>query len=161
MSSPLLSMPQRDPVLFAGIAATIILASAFGFQLAGYHPCEMCWWQRYPYMAIMAVALIATAMPALPRKPVLLLLALLFLVDAGLAGFHVGVEQRWWEGITTCSAMVSVTDSVNDALAAIMDAPLIRCDEIAWSLFGISMAGYNFILATAMTVFCLRRFKNS
>jgi len=161
MSSPLLSMPQRDPVLFAGIAATIILAGAFGFQLAGYHPCEMCWWQRYPYMAIMAVALIATAAPAIPRKPILLLLALLFLVDAGLAGFHVGVEQRWWEGITTCSGMVSVTDSVNDALAAIMDAPLIRCDEIAWSLFGISMAGYNFILATAMTVFCLRRFKNS
>jgi len=161
MSSPLLSMPQRDPVLFAGIAATVILAGAFGFQLAGYHPCEMCWWQRYPYMAIMAVALIASAVPTLPRKPILLLLALLFLVDAGLAGFHVGVEQRWWEGITTCSGMVSVTDSVNDALAAIMDAPLIRCDEIAWSLFGISMAGYNFLLATAMTVFCLRRYKNS
>ena len=154
-------MPQRDPVLFAGIAATVILAGAFGFQLAGYHPCEMCWWQRYPYMAIMAVALIASAVPTLPRKPILLLLALLFLVDAGLAGFHVGVEQRWWEGITTCSGMVSVTDSVNDALAAIMDAPLIRCDEIAWSLFGISMAGYNFLLATAMTVFCLRRYKNS
>ncbi len=161
MSSPLLSLPKRDPVLFAGIAATVILASAFGFQLAGYHPCEMCWWQRYPYMAIMAVALIATAMPSIPRKPTLLLLALLFAVDAGLAGYHAGVEQRWWEGITTCSSFVEVTDNVNDALDAIMNAPLIRCDEIAWSLFGISMAGYNFLLATAMTVFCLRRFKNS
>ncbi len=161
MSSPLLSIPQRDPVLFAGVAATVILASAFGFQLAGYPPCEMCWWQRYPYMVIMAVALIATAAPTIPRKPTLLLLALLFAVDAGLAGFHAGVEQRWWEGVTTCSGLVGVTDSVNDALAAIMDAPLIRCDEIAWSLFGISMAGYNFLLATAMTVFCLRRFKNS
>lgn len=161
MSSPLLSLPQRDPVLFAGIAATVILASAFGFQLAGYHPCEMCWWQRYPYMAIMAIALIAKAMPAIPRKPVLLLLALLFVLDAGLAGFHVGVEQRWWEGVTTCSGMVSVTDNVNAALAAIMDAPLIRCDEIAWSLFGISMAGYNFILALAMAAFCLRRYRNN
>ncbi len=157
MSSPLLSLPQRDPILFSGIAATLILAAAFGFQLAGYHPCEMCWWQRYPYMAIMAVALVATAVPSIPRKPTLLLLALLFAVDAGLAGFHAGVEQRWWEGITTCSGFVGVTDSVNDALDAIMNAPLIRCDEIAWSLFGISMAGYNFVLATAMTVFCLRR----
>ena len=161
MSSSLLSLPERDPILFAGIAATLILASAFAFQLAGYHPCEMCWWQRYPYMAIMAIALVAKAAPTLPRKPILLLLALLFAVDAGLAFFHAGVEQRGWEGITTCSGMVSVTDNVNDALAAIMDAPLIRCDEIAWSLFGISMAGYNFILASALTLFCLRRAKSS
>lgn len=161
MSSSLTALPTRDPVLFAGIAATLILASAFGFQLAGYHPCEMCWWQRYPYMAIMAIALIAKAMPGVPRKPVLLVMALLFAVDAGIAGFHVGVEQRWWEGITTCSSLVGVTDSVNDALDAIMNAPLIRCDEIAWSLFGISMAGYNFLLATALTVFCLNRYKNN
>ena len=31
-----------------------------------------------------------------------------------------------------------------------MAAPLVRCDEVAWSLFGISMAGYNFMLSVAM-----------
>lgn len=75
--------------------------------------------------------------------------------------FHVGVEQRWWEGISTCSSAVGITDTVNDALDAIMNAPLIRCDEIAWSLFGVSMAGYNFILATALTVFCVRKAQKS
>lgn len=161
MSSSLLTIPERDPILFAGIAATLILAAAFAFQLAGYHPCEMCWWQRYPYMAIIAIAVIANALPTLPRKPILLLLALLFAVDAGLAGFHAGVEQGWWEGITTCTASIDPNASLEDALKALDNAPLIRCDEIAWSLFGVSMAGYNFILATAMTLFCLRRYRNS
>ncbi len=157
MATSILSLPHRNPALFAGLAATLVLATAFGFQLAGYHPCEMCWWQRYPYMAVMALSLVGTALPAIPRKPLLLMLSLTFAVGAGLAMFHVGVEQRWWEGVTTCSSLVGVTDDVNAALDAIMNAPLIRCDEIAWSLFGISMAGYNFLIATALTLFCLQK----
>ncbi|SDD81217.1 MULTISPECIES: disulfide bond formation protein B [Kordiimonas] len=161
MSETLTSFPNREPVLFAGIMATLLLGSAFAFQLAGYPPCELCWWQRYPYMAVMAVSLIATGMKSLPRKWVLVLLALLFATDAGIAAFHFGVEQRWWEGLATCSSYVDVTDSVDDALKAIMDAPLIRCDEIAWSLFGISMAGYNFLIALGMTAFCALKAKDA
>jgi len=150
---------DEQPVLFAGLMAATLLGSAFAFQLAGYPPCELCWWQRYPYMAIMAVTIIATAVKTLPSKIILLLLGLLFLTDAGIAAFHVGVEQRWWEGLDTCSGFVDITDNVNEALAAIMDAPLIRCDEIAWSLFGISMAGYNMIIAAGMAAFCFAKSK--
>lgn len=157
MNNSIFSLPHRNPVLFAGFAATVILAAAFGFQLAGYHPCEMCWWQRYPHMAAMAVALVSMAIPKIPQRLLLLLLALVFAVSAGLAAFHVGVEQRWWEGVTSCSSFVGVTDNVNAALDAIMNAPLVRCDEIAWSLFGISMAGYNFILSVALALFCLQK----
>lgn len=161
MTASLTSLPKKDPVLFAGLAAAIILGTAFAFQLAGYPPCDLCWWQRYPYMAIMGVALVGTAIRAVPRLWLLLLLALLFATDAGIAAFHFGVEQRWWEGLSTCSSYVDVTDSIDDALKAIMDAPLIRCDEIAWSLFGISMAGYNFLIATIMAIFCGLRAKSA
>ncbi len=157
MINSILTLPNRNPVLFAGAAAALILASAFGFQFAGYPPCDMCWWQRYPYMIAMGITLVALVVKQVPQKYVLLLLALVFAVDAGIAMFHVGVEQRWWEGISTCSSFVGVTDNVNDALDAIMNAPLIRCDEIAWSLFGVSMAGYNFILASALTIFCVQK----
>ncbi len=150
-----------QPILFAGVMATAILGSAFAFQLAGYPPCELCWWQRYPYMAIMALSLVATAIKSLPQKWVLLLLTALFLTDAIIAGFHAGVEQRWWEGLQSCSGFVDYSDNINDALEAIMDAPLIKCDEIAWSLFGISMAGYNTLIAAGMTAFCFKKFKNA
>lgn len=151
------NLPNKDPILFAGLVAALLLGGAFLFQLAGYPPCELCWWQRYPYIAAMAVALAGKAISLLPARLVLLVLALLFMTDAGIAAFHVGVEQRWWEGLSTCSGYVNLTDNIDDALKAIMDAPIIRCDEIAWSLFGISMAGYNFLVATGMSLFLLSR----
>ncbi|WP_262692004.1 disulfide bond formation protein B [Kordiimonas aestuarii] len=148
-----LSLPSRDPVLFAGLVAAVLLASAFAFQLAGYPPCELCWWQRYPYIAAVAVALLSKLVKALPAQLVLAMLALLFATDAGIAAFHVGVEQLWWEGLASCSAYVDMSGDMDAALDAIMKAPIVRCDEIAWSLFGISMAGYNFLIALGMTLF--------
>lgn len=153
MARKMLSLPDRDPVLFASLVAAAMLAGAFAFQFAGYPPCEMCWWQRYPYFAVVALGLAAKAVRALPTRLVLAVMALLFALDASLALFHVGVEQKWWEGITSCAASVDLSGDMDAALDAIMNAPIVRCDEIAWSLFGISMAGYNFIIATAMTVF--------
>ena len=148
-----------DPVLFAGLVAALVLGTAFTFQVFGYPPCELCWWQRYPYMAIMGVSIVGTAVRALPRRALLVILALLFLTDAGIAGFHAGVEQRWWEGLSTCSGYVDITDNIDDALQSIMNAPLVRCDDIAWSLFGVSMAGYNLLVATFMALFCIFRLK--
>lgn len=150
-----ISLAQKYPLRFVGLASALILASAFGFQFAGYFPCEMCWWQRYPYMAIIAVALVAEVAPTLPKKLLLALTTLLFAIDAALAGFHVGVEQGWWEGITTCATTAATSGDLQAALNAIMNAPVVRCDEIAWSLFGISMAGYNFLLAAGLTAFSL------
>lgn len=158
MVSSLSNLIRNEPVLFAGLVATLMLGSAFTFQLFGYPPCDLCWWQRYPYMAIMGVSLLAmTILKNMPQRVLLLALALLFLTDAGIAGFHVGVEQRWWEGLSTCSSFVSITDDVNAALESIMNAPLVRCDEIAWSLFGISMAGYNMLIALGMGIYCLSK----
>jgi disulfide bond formation protein DsbB len=31
--------------------------------------------------------------------------------------------------------------------------PVVRCDEVAWSLFGLSMAGYNFLMSLALAGF--------
>lgn len=161
MASNLVSLPNRDPVLFGGLVAAILLGSAFAFQYAGYPPCEMCWWQRYPYMGVIAVVIAGKLIKALPQKLLLALLLLLFATDAGIAGFHAGVEQGWWEGLASCSGYVNMGGSVDEALEAIMNAPVVRCDEIAWSLFGISMAGYNFLIATGMTLFMLKKTKDA
>lgn len=143
---------QRSPDLFAALVAGVLLASVFGFQAAGYHPCEMCWWQRYPYMAILGLVAFARAFKLNPAA-IVWFCSTLFALDAAIAGFHVGVEQKWWEGMTECTSQVSLDGNLDDALDAIMNAPLVRCDEIAWSLFGISMAGYNFVIATSMAIF--------
>jgi disulfide bond formation protein DsbB len=124
-----------------------LLAGAYGSQyIGGLFPCEMCWWQRYPHFAAVAIAAVAFFVGNPGYRRALVALAALAIATSGaIAGFHAGVEYGWWEGLTACTSTVS--GSGKDLLDSIMNAPLIRCDVAPWSLFGISLAGYNFLLS--------------
>ena len=106
----------------------------------GLFPCEMCWWQRWPHFAALALAALAFAAPA-PRLWVGLA-AVAIVISGLIGGFHAGVEYDWWEGITPC-AVVDFSRDVMDPNAV----PLVRCDVAPWSLFGISLAGFNFLFS--------------
>jgi disulfide bond formation protein DsbB len=122
-----------------------LLAGAYVSQYVfGLYPCEMCWWQRYAHFAALAFALLSFLVR--PARMWVVLAGLGVLASGLIGAFHAGVEYHWWEGFTTCS---STALGGGDPLAAIMNAPLIRCDEAQWSLFGISLAGFNFLISTA------------
>lgn len=124
----------------------VLLAGAYAFQYGvGLPPCEMCWWQRYPLFAAIVLALVAMIRP--PGRPFLWLAALAIAVSGAIGAFHAGVEYGWWEGVTACT-VTSMGGSV-DPLEAIMNAPLVRCDVAPWSLFGVSLAGWNFLFSAA------------
>ena len=147
------------PALLVVLGGGPLLAAAYVEYGMGLAPCTLCWWQRYPYWGILTAgsALLAYAQWLSPRCRAIALgaTALTLLGGAGVAGFHVGVEQRWWEGLATCGGGNIGEGSLEDQLAAIMTAPVARCDEVAWSLFGLSMAGYNLILSVGLAVACL------
>lgn len=122
----------------------VMLAGAWGSQLiGGLAPCEMCHWQRWPYYAAIAPALAANLIPRPALQRALVLVAALLIIASGAIGaFHAGVEYQWWEGLTQCTAPVG-----NLTLDDIMNAPLIRCDVAPWKMLGISLAGYNALIA--------------
>jgi len=121
----------------------------------GLFPCEMCVWQRWPHLVAIIFALGAML---LRNKYWSWLLgfgaALAILVSGLIGGFHAGVEYGWWEGITGCATSV---EAGADMLDSIMNAPLVRCDVAPWSLLGVSLAGYNFLLSVggAITILAL------
>ena len=124
-----------------------LLAGAYGSQyLGGLHPCEMCYWQRWPHFAAIAFALIAFAMRgAADKGRSFVWLAALAILTSGMIGvYHAGVEADIFEGLTQCS---TTAGGSGDILADIMATPLIRCDEVQFSFLGISMAGWNAILS--------------
>lgn len=118
--------------------------SQYGF---GLFPCEMCWWQRYPHFAALALAVLAYAVPRIRVAKALVALAALAIAGSGLIGlFHAGVEYRWWQGLTSCSSLVHL--SGGDPLDVIMNkTPLVSCDQPQWTLFGVSLAGFNFLFS--------------
>ncbi|MDF2366306.1 disulfide bond formation protein B [Sneathiella sp.] len=140
--------------LLASIAA---LGTAFVAQYVfDLWPCVLCLYQRWPYAAVIAISLAGLALhKRVGTTPFLLLCALGFAVTAAIAGYHVGVEQGWWEGTAECVGDTAKASSLQDLKAKIMSTPIVRCDEVAWSLFGISMAGYNVIAGAVLAVFSL------
>jgi disulfide bond formation protein DsbB len=130
--------------LIALLLPFALLAGALGSQyLGGLFPCEMCHWQRWPHYA--AVGLAALAFLVTPAaKPLTILAGIAILISGAIGVFHAGVEYGFWEGLTRCA---SAGGGSGDILADIMATPMIRCDEVQWSLFGISLAGWNAIFS--------------
>lgn len=142
---------KTPAILIAGLGSAAMLAAAFGFQLiGGLAPCHLCLLQRWPHAAaVLFLALwLATGWRIWPW-----LGAVAALTTAGIGLFHAGVELGWWEYISTCTqgsiAGLSASDLMNPATAA---AAPVRCDAIPWSLFGISMAGWNAIVSLALAL---------
>ena len=141
------------PAGFARIVALLLplalLGGAMGSQyLGGLHPCEMCYWQRWPHAAaILLAALSFTAPAGTGRARTLVLLAALAIAVSGAIGvYHAGVEAKIFEGFTTCTANATGA-TTSELLKQITHAPMIRCDQVQFRFLGISMAGWNAILS--------------
>jgi len=149
------------------IASAVILSAAYISQYGfGLKPCILCLYQRVPYSLNIVVGLFALlATYRYPRLAVLLLYlsTLAFFAGGAIAGFHVGVEHGWWPGLSACGGDIVPRDvSVEELRESLTHQAIVRCDQPAWVMFGISMAGYNFavslILALGM-VYLLRKEK--
>ena len=144
-------------LLLAGPAA--LLGGALAFQyIGGLAPCEMCMWQRWALVAALALALLAWATGHARAVQALAVLAVLG--GAGIAAFHAGVEQHWWQGFTACTAP-PISGTSAEMLSQILAQPLIRCDAIPWSLFGVSMAGWNAVISGLIGGWALWRIKRA
>lgn len=130
--------------LMALAVPALLLAGAYVSQYGfGLFPCEMCWWQRWPHFAALLFASLAFLVP--PKRIWVGLAGVAILLSGAIGAFHAGVEYGWWEGITPCTAAIG---GGTNAFDSIMNAPLVRCDIAPWSLFGISLAGWNFLIST-------------
>ncbi|MCB4771680.1 disulfide bond formation protein B [Ancylobacter sp. Lp-2] len=141
-------------IIAAGAAAT--LAGAWFFQLViGLAPCPLCLEQRLPYYAAvplgLVVALVARQGHAGLARLGLALLGLLMLVGFGLALYHAGVEWHWWQGPTACSGAAPAAGSAN-LLQDLQQARVVRCDEAPWRFLGLSLAGWNVLIAATLTL---------
>lgn len=140
------------------IVPVLLLAGALGSQyLGGLYPCEMCHWQRWPHYAAIPLALLAIILRGKGAGTLFLWLAIAAIFASGAIGlFHAGVEYGWWEGLTRCS---TAPGAGGDFLADIMATPIISCEQPQWTLFGISLAGFNAIISigAAMVIAWLTR----
>lgn len=151
---------------FALAASLAMLGAAHAFErFGGLAPCNLCLKQREAYWAAVAIAGAATFWAVFSRasrgtpRIAFFLLAAVFFIGAITAGFHAGGELKWWDLPATCSAIPSAAIDLS-ALSALADGtaemkPIVDCGDVAWSMLGISMAGWNFFISLALAIFSL------
>ena len=145
---------QTRLVMLALGGSALLLLGAFGFQYLGnMAPCKMCYWQRYPHAAAIGLGL---AFFLIQHRSLLWLGALAALATGGIGLYHAGVERGLWQGPESCTSGPIDGLSTDDLVAQIMATPMVRCDDIPWELFGISMAGWNAILSLCLMAIWLR-----
>jgi disulfide bond formation protein DsbB len=147
--------PQMTAGLIVALAGAATLAGAWFFQLVvGLAPCPLCLEQRIPYYVGVPLALIAVVLAArgsVAGSRVLLALAGLMMAGgAVLAAYHAGIEWHWWAGPTACSGAAPVQGG--NLLTDLNNARVVRCDEAPWRLAGVSLAGYNALIAAALAL---------
>ncbi len=144
----------HNPLVLAFLVSASLLAGAYGFQyIGGLAPCDLCWTQRYAHMAILALSgaglLIKHGLNIFSWATVIALD-----VSFAVAGYHAGVEQKWWQGPDTCtSAGIDTGVDMETLFDNMMESNIVSCGEIPWQMFGISMAGYNFLISFATAQF--------
>lgn len=141
----------RRLAIAAGAGSAALLAGALVFQALGYAPCELCLLQRWPHVA---AALIGGAIWLVTDRPALRWLGVLAAAVATvLAVYHTGVEAGWWAGPSACSGGVGdiARLSTQDLMARLSAAPVVRCDEPALRVFGVTMANANAAASAALT----------
>ncbi len=137
------------------VAALVFLASIFGLATAflgehvfGLEPCILCLYERVPYAVAAVLAAGAAFLPIGNgwRATMMGLAALVFAIGAGLAFYHVGVEEHWWASIAACGGELPAGAEAED-LRNLSASDLKPCDRVDWRLFGVSLAGYNVLVS--------------
>ena len=144
--------------LAAACASAAMLAAAHAFETFGHlAPCHLCFYQRDVYWWALAVGVAGFVLGYMrfkwTRRGADALLTLIFLAGTGIAAFHAGGEWKWWPGPASCTGGGSVNAG---QLAAFLHGAKLsepQCDKAAWTMFGLSMAGYNAIVSLGLTVF--------
>ncbi len=149
-------MSAQNIAALAGAYSLAMILGALGFQyIGGVAPCEMCHWQRWPLDAAILIGFGGAALFAfglIGRKMMVAMawLTLILIATTGIIGaYQAGVEWKFLPGPASCTGDRVAFTSLADLSHV---APVVRCDEASWRLFGISLAGYNaiFSLGTAI-----------
>jgi disulfide bond formation protein DsbB len=144
-------MVRAAPLSILVLSVAVAGAARLSQYWGGLRPCELCLYERWPYYAVALLALIAVAVGRRNTSRAALALAgLVFIAGAVLAFYHVGVEWHWFAGPSACTGAALDTSSAAALRAQLLATPPVRCDQVQWSLIGISLAGWNFVASVIL-----------
>ena len=129
-----------------------ILSAVYIEKVLGYLPCKLCIYQRIPFLISIFICFLGYYYFKSDR--ILISLIVLFVVSSVLSGYHVGIENGIFEEYTGCTnTNIDITnkEKILETLGIIKN-----CKDVEFTLFGISLAGVNFLTSLLIVLISLR-----
>ena len=159
------SKPTQIP---AGALVAAVLALSVGvvgtalvFEHGlGYQPCALCLKERVAYYAAIGVSILSLGLLQSHRRSfagvLMALVAVAYLINAGLGIYHAGVEWHWWAGPTECTAAMDLNTDASNILNTISTTHIPRCDEASWRFLLLSFAGWSAVWSAVLAALSFR-----
>lgn len=146
---------SRNLLIFLTLSSIFALIFAYISQYVfGLQPCELCFWQRKPFFAIIILSAIFLTIPQLKKfqNLAIKISLLLLLINSAIAFYHAGVEKKVFKGLSSCASNLENITKIEDLKLALEKTKSVRCDKPQFVLLGISMAGWNFIYCLGLAI---------
>ena len=135
-------------VLFYSLLA--IFFALYIEYILGYKPCKLCIYQRIPY--IISIFISFVGYNYFKNNKILFLIIITFLLSVLISGYHYGVENNIFEEYSGCTSnsleIIDKTELLNS-----LKENVASCKDAIFKLFGMSLAGVNFILSLLIIVY--------
>ena len=135
------------------ISSIAILTALIAEHLFKILPCKMCLHQRYPYYFIIVLIIIQFFINKFSNIWYLLPIEGALFYGLFYATWHVGIEQTIFPGLSTCTASLDNANSLTDLKNQIFNQVIITCDEISWTILGLSAATLNLLIVLFLLIF--------
>jgi len=118
-----------------------------------YKPCKLCLYQRVPY--IVAIFISFVGYNYFKNDKILILIIIIFLISVLLSGYHYGIEKNIFEEFSGCTTGTLEIIDKSELLKSLSDN-VTSCKNVNFKLFGISLAGINFLISLLIVIFSLK-----
>lgn len=151
------ALDKKATALAFALGLATILGALGSQYIGGLYPCELCLEQRLAYYwglpLLGAILILWNRLPLTVWYIAMLLATAIFVWGTYMGAYHAGVEWGFWPGPTACTGTgVEVNFG---QLGDINAARVVPCDKVQWTLFGISLAGYNALISLGIVVLLL------
>jgi disulfide bond formation protein DsbB len=151
---------SKHLLIFLFLTAISALSVAYISQYYfGIQPCQLCFWQRYPFFAIIILTSLFLANPFLKKyqNSAVKIGILLLIINAGIAFYHSGVERKFFKGLDSCSSISTMPDNIDDLHKMLLSTKAVPCDQPQFIFLTLSMAEWNLIYCLIL-IFTVIRF---
>ena len=138
-------------ILFYSLFA--ILFALYVEYILQYKPCKLCLYQRVPY--IVAIFISFVGYNYFKNEKILILIVVIFSISVLISGYHYGIENNIFEEFSGCNTGSLEIIDKSELLKSLNDN-VPSCKDVNFKLFGISLAGINFLLSLLIVIYSLK-----